>query len=173
MNIRTLLSAALISSLLTTGASAQVVPNEVVNSQPPYVTSDNTFSPGGANNIRQINPDYTLNSITSYYGINMPGNLTTALKTMTIFETSTDDLLVFPNPVTGLTRVQLHEPAPVMAFVFIIDMNGQIVTNYQFPAGSLILDVNMGGLPSGLYSVRVFGPYISYHNLKVIKQGSQ
>ena len=169
MNLRKLLSATATALVLTLSAHAQEVPDAVVNPDPMFTTGNNTFSPQGTNNIRQFNPDYSLNSINTPYGIMMPGSYSSALKTITLFETSTDDLLIYPHPVSGSSRIRLHEPVPVTAFVFIIDMNANVVRAWQYPSGVLELDVDMGGLAMGMYSVRVFGPYISYHNLKVIK----
>ncbi|MES2703776.1 MAG: hypothetical protein V4649_14135 [Bacteroidota bacterium] len=168
MNFKRLLFAAA-GVLFTLNTWSQEIPDHVVNHGPSFGASDNTFSPQGTNSIRQYNPDYSLNSINTPYGVIMSGNYNSALKTITLFESSTDDLRLYPNPVIGSARIELHEPAPVTAFVFIIDMNARVVRAWQYPAGALVLDVDMGGLALGMYSVRVFGPYISYHNLKVIK----
>ena len=53
--------------------------------------------------------------------------------------------------------------------VDVIDMNGQIVRNYTYAAGTYNIDVDMSRLPAGLYSVRVSGDSIADHNLKVVK----
>ena len=170
MNLKTALLT-LAGGLLSTGLWAQEIPGETLNNTGPFYPDGNVFTPGSANTVKQFNADYWQNSIQSYCGIMMPGSYNSALKTIQHTETSTDDLLLYPNPVWSIARVRLHEPAPVVAFAFIIDMNGNIVRAMQFPAGSLFLDVNMGDLPRGLYSLRVFGPYISLHNLKVLKTG--
>jgi hypothetical protein len=112
---------------------------------------------------------HSLNSMPSFYGGQLPSSLSSAMKTMRIFESSTDDLLAYPNPTLGLMRVILHEPSPDWVYVLIIDMNGIIQRAMQFSPDSHELHVDMGSLPNGLYSVRVFGNQVSYHNLKVQK----
>lgn len=171
MNLKTALLT-LAGGLLSTGLLAQEIPGESLNTTGPFYPEGSTHTPqGSSGGVRQFNPDYWQNSIQSYYGIMMPGSYNNALKTITYFETSTNDLLVYPNPVYSNARVRLHEPAPVVAFAFVIDMNGNIVRAMQFPAGSLFLDVSMGDLPRGTYSLRIFGPYISFHNITLLKTG--
>jgi hypothetical protein len=171
MNFKKALLAVFGSVLLSTGLLAQEIPGESNNNNPngPFYPENGTFSPQGTNTLRQFDPNYAITEINSYYGVGLIGNNGSAFRTISVFETSTDDLLMYPNPTAGQVRIRLHEPAPVTAFVFIIDLNGNVVTAWQFPAGSLFLDVSMLALHDGPYSVRVFGPYISYHNQTVVK----
>ena len=83
---------------------------------------------------------------------------------------TTNDLLVYPNPTQGYTRVVLDEVSTGPVSVYIIDMNGRIDRSYQFERGTYQADLDMSALPTGLYSVRVSGDGIGLHNLKVIKE---
>ena len=83
---------------------------------------------------------------------------------------TTNDLLVYPNPTQGYTRVVLDEVSTGPVSVYIIDMNGRIDRSYQFGQGTYQADLDMSALPTGLYSVRVSGDGIGLHNLKVIKE---
>lgn len=170
MNLKTVLLT-LAGGLLSTGLWAQEIPGKSQSATGPFYPEGNNFEPQGTNNPKQFSNDFWKNEIVSYYGLIMPGSYSSALSTISHFETDVTDLLVYPNPVWSIANVRLHEPAPVVAFVFIINMNGNIVRAIQFPPGSLFLEVNMGDLPRGTYSLRVFGPYISYHNITVIKTG--
>ena len=80
-----------------------------------------------------------------------------------------NDLLVYPNPVENSTRIVLDQSPTSPVNVDVIDMNGQIVRNYTYAAGTYNIDVDMSRLPAGLYSVRVSGDSIADHNLKVVK----
>jgi hypothetical protein len=111
----------------------------------------------------------SMNNITSFYGGQMPASLSEAMKSIHVFESSTDDLLIYPHPVIGMTRIVLHEPSQDFVYVMVIDMNGSILRAFQFNPNSYELQVDMGSLPIGMYSVRVFGNQVSYHNLRVQK----
>lgn len=102
-----------------------------------------------------------------YYGLQLPGFQEYAMKSIPYFETVTDDLFVYPNPTVGVTHIILHEPSPANVFIVVLDMNGNIVRTYQYGPGSYDIQVAMNPLPAGLYSVRVYGPGISFHNQKV------
>ena len=80
-----------------------------------------------------------------------------------------NDLLVYPNPVENSTRIVLDQSPTSPVNVDVIDMNGQVVRNYSYAAGTYNIDVDMSRLPAGLYSVRVSGDSIADHNLKVVK----
>ena len=82
-----------------------------------------------------------------------------------------NDLLVYPNPVISNTRIVLNTLPASDVHVDIIDMNGNLVRSYKYIPGTYNLDVDMSRLPLGLYSVRVYGKDIDFHNLKVVKQG--
>lgn len=81
-----------------------------------------------------------------------------------------NDLLVYPNPVVSSTRIALEQVPGSNVYVDIVDMNGVVDRTFQYAPGTYQLDVNMGNLPMGMYSIRVSGRDIGYHNLKVIKQ---
>jgi hypothetical protein len=81
-----------------------------------------------------------------------------------------NDLLVYPNPVAANTNVVLPWPAPGKVYVNVINMNGMLARSFQYEPGANELQVDMSRLPNGIYSVRVTGYGIGFHNLKVLKQ---
>jgi hypothetical protein len=123
-------------------------------------------------------------SAVSYSQADLPGNINANDTTYTTDTTPAErlmavpvipvdgdnDLLVYPNPVTSTTRVVLDEVPFSIVNVDVIDMNGRIDRSFQYAPGTYFLDVDLTNLPLGLYSVRVSGRDIGYHNLKVIKE---
>lgn len=107
--------------------------------------------------------------VTSYYGTQLPTSSLAFMNYIHYSEALTDDLLVYPNPVQGITHIALHEPSQANVFVVIMNMNANIVSAWVFPPGSVDLQLSLYNLPQGLYSVRVFGPTVSFHNMKVVK----
>ncbi len=83
---------------------------------------------------------------------------------------TSNDLLVYPNPVISQTRVVLDVTPVSDVFVDIIDLNGRVDRSFQYAPGTNLLDIDMSRLPTGLYSVRVSGNDIGFHNLKVVKE---
>ncbi len=81
-----------------------------------------------------------------------------------------NDLLVYPNPVVSNTNIVLPGMAIATVNVDVIDLNGRIDRSFQYAPGAMQLQVDMSGLPTGLYSVRVYDPTSGYYNLKVIKE---
>jgi len=81
-----------------------------------------------------------------------------------------NDLLVYPNPTTSQTHIVMPLVIQAPVSVYIIDMNGNMVRTYQYAPGSNVLDVDMGSLTQGIYSVRLSGKYITDHNLRVVKE---
>src|SRR3954463_6170220 len=65
---------------------------------------------GLPDNVRK--PEFQRYDIPGYYGLQIPASRgLAAMKYISIFETVTDDLLVYPNPVIGTAYIVLHEPA--------------------------------------------------------------
>ncbi len=87
-----------------------------------------------------------------------------------VVNNTTNDLLVYPNPVFSYTRVVLPNISSGSVYVDIIDLNGRIQRSYEFASGTYQADLDMSTLPTGLYSVRVTGNNVGYHNLKVVKE---
>ena len=81
-----------------------------------------------------------------------------------------NDLLVYPNPAITNTNVVLPAMAITTVQVDVIDLNGRIDRSFQYAPGAMQLQVDLGGLPTGLYSVRVYDPTSGYYNLKVVKE---
>ena len=83
---------------------------------------------------------------------------------------SQNDLLVYPNPVISQTRIVLQGRSAAPVFVDVVDLNGNLVRTCRYEPGTYNLDVDMSRLPAGLYSLRVFGNYISDYYEKVVKE---
>jgi hypothetical protein len=83
---------------------------------------------------------------------------------------TTNYLLVYPNPAITSTNIVLPEMAATTVMVDVIDLNGRIDRSFQYTPGALQLQVDMSGLPAGLYSMRVYGLTSGYYNLKVVKE---
>ena len=88
----------------------------------------------------------------------------------TVITYAYNDLQVYPNPVLDNTYIILTALPVSTVFVDVIDMNGNVARTYQYVAGTYKLDVDMSRLPTGLYSVRVHGKDVGFHNLTVVKQ---
>jgi len=80
-----------------------------------------------------------------------------------------DDLLVYPNPVANRTRIELSEASTSTVYVDVIDLNGRVVRAYKFGTGTYQMDIDMSGMPNGLYSARVTQNGIVTNNVKLIK----
>jgi Secretion system C-terminal sorting domain len=86
------------------------------------------------------------------------------------FNSTENDLPVYPIPATSTIRVVMNELAPGDIHADVLDLNGNVVRTYKYVSGSDLLEVNISGLPGGIYSVRVYGKDIASHNLKIVKQ---
>jgi len=78
-------------------------------------------------------------------------------------------LVTYPNPTNGMIHILLRESASRNVLVDIMDLSGQTVRSYTYPTGSAILDVDLGNLPFGLYSINVFEAGNVLENIKVVK----
>ena len=81
-----------------------------------------------------------------------------------------NNLLVYPNPVTGSTHIALPAPSVGNVYVNIVNLNGAVERRFSYAPGTSVLDVDMSQLPTGLYSVRVSGKDMNSYNLKVVKE---
>ena len=75
----------------------------------------------------------------------------------------------YPNPVISTAKIILPVASVGEVTVDVIDLNGYIIRSFSYGPQSAQLDVDMSELPTGLYSVRVFGKGVAYHNIKVVK----
>jgi len=66
-------------------------------------------------------------------------------------------LRVFPNPTTGLVRVEFPMRTSGTAMVRVLSITGAqlTATNAQFAAGTATVDLDLRGLASGLYLLEV------------------
>jgi len=78
--------------------------------------------------------------------------------------------LAYPNPTSSITRITLPMVSAAIVYADVVNMNGNVMRSYQFAPGSYQLDVDLSTLPTGLYSVRVFGRDVALRNFKIVKQ---
>ena len=79
-----------------------------------------------------------------------------------------DILYAYPNPVINTTRILFNDVTDTEAVVCIINLNGRTERVQRHQPGVTFIDVDMGQLREGLYSVRVFATNrVSF--LKVVK----
>jgi photosystem II stability/assembly factor-like uncharacterized protein len=69
--------------------------------------------------------------------------------------TSTVDVTVAPNPVTGVARIYLGNPLPSIAVMTITDVAGRTVVQRELSAGVQTEQLDVSALPSGVYMVRL------------------
>lgn len=62
---------------------------------------------------------------------------------------------LYPNPATSITRLQLSNPSDREIQLYIIDLNGRVVQEYEFNAGTRSLDADVSALPAGLYGLQL------------------
>lgn len=62
---------------------------------------------------------------------------------------------LYPNPATSITKLQLSNPADREIQLYIIDLNGRVVQEYEFDAGTRYLDADVSALPAGLYGLQL------------------
>lgn len=84
--------------------------------------------------------------------------------------TGTNTMLVYPNPVLSNTHIILPNQPKAQVSVDIIDLNGRVARSYSYAPGTYSLDVDMSTLPSGIYSLRVYGADVAYRNVKIVKE---
>lgn len=67
--------------------------------------------------------------------------------------TNESDIMLYPNPAKDFVRLERGEATERMQVV-LFDINGRMVREYVFPQGQRNLEINLCGLPAGLYSVK-------------------
>jgi subtilisin-like proprotein convertase family protein len=67
----------------------------------------------------------------------------------------TESLRYYPNPTAGGLYLQLSEGTPVRLPVQVFDLRGRLLRQSQFATGQRLLELDMTGLPGGIYLVRV------------------
>ncbi len=67
-------------------------------------------------------------------------------------------LEVFPNPVSSNLRLQLNREHESPLFVYVMDFSGKVKFLRVFPANSIQMDLDMTGIPTGVYLVRLYEP---------------
>src|SRR4051812_28025147 len=62
---------------------------------------------------------------------------------------------VYPNPTATYTRIFLTDNTTEPVTVSVINMNGVVVRSYEYSAGSGRFDIDISGLPDGVYALQV------------------
>lgn len=81
-----------------------------------------------------------------------------------------NNLLAYPNPVINSTRIVLNEIPQNTVSVEVVDMNGNLVRNYNYAAGTTQLDVDMSRLSTGMYNARVISNGLTTQSIKIVKE---
>ncbi len=62
---------------------------------------------------------------------------------------------VFPNPTTSVLNIQLDKIPEVPLLVTVVDANGRVLINNNFPPKSNVLKINVSRFPQGTYFLRI------------------
>ena len=77
-------------------------------------------------------------------------------------------ITVFPNPASEIANVEFDTPTDTEITLFLLSNQGSLVKTIQIPSGTLIKEINMQDLPSGIYYIRmVKGKLVNVY--KVVK----
>ena len=64
-------------------------------------------------------------------------------------------LTVYPNPANTNTRIILEDNTTQPVTVSVINMNGVLISSYEYGAGSNRFDIDVSSLPDGIYALQV------------------
>jgi len=87
----------------------------------------------------------------------------------TVTNNYSNALLVYPNPAVTSTRIVLTQPAVNNVYVDLVDLNGRIIRSYEYGSGSYQLDLDLGNVPTGLYSARITTSGADVQSVKIVK----
>jgi hypothetical protein len=76
---------------------------------------------------------------------------------------------VFPNPTHDHLTVRLSGPASFDDHFEVIDMYGQLINTGTISTGRIQCDINLSGMASGIYMIRLSDNVNSYSVKKVLK----
>ncbi len=65
-------------------------------------------------------------------------------------------LAVYPNPASGELNLDWSAPSGIR-FVEILDLSGRLLLQERFPSGRTLVSLYLGGIPSGIYILKVSG----------------
>lgn len=77
---------------------------------------------------------------------------------------------VFPNPATSTAGVMLEAAAVDKVKLYVVNLNGTILSTHQYNGGSQRLNFDVSSLPNGLYSIQVQEEGKSMESIKLFKQ---
>jgi len=124
-----------------------------------------TFPPGDSLLVKTKNSNVTY-SLSNISNFNF-SDTTTAIYQNTIQE---NDVLLFPNPVSGEFQISFQSDKAGVILMDIIDMQGKIAMQQTLSdqVGKNVFTINVTVLPQGLYVCRVQNGN-SFENVKFIK----
>jgi hypothetical protein len=79
-------------------------------------------------------------------------------------------LNIYPNPTTGTIMFELQRPAPSNMTLRVASLSGQALLDKRAEAGSALQQLDISGLPSGVYLVQVWSTGRVWTTSKIIKQ---
>ena len=82
----------------------------------------------------------------------------------------TDELFLYPNPTNNTVRVLLPYVAENAVSVTILDLNGNIYRSLVYAPGGNELEIDVGAIPAGMYSLRVQQAGFQPQSARLMKQ---
>jgi hypothetical protein len=64
-------------------------------------------------------------------------------------------ITVFPNPASEVINVEFQNPTDGEVSLFLLSNQGSLVKTINIPSGTLIKEINLQDLPSGIYYIRM------------------
>lgn len=93
------------------------------------------------------------------------GGVVTAVNTLN----KESNLSLYPNPATDVAHILLPNVTKGNVHVAVLSVQGQVLRNYEFAAGSQQIDIDVQNLPNGLYNLRVREQGGMSHNIQLVK----
>jgi hypothetical protein len=77
---------------------------------------------------------------------------------------------VYPNPARTSAGIVLSETAVDPVSLYVVNLNGTILSSYHYDGGSQRLNFDVSSLPDGLYSIHVQERGKTMQSIKLLKQ---
>ena len=77
-------------------------------------------------------------------------------------------LNIYPNPVTGVSQIQVTLPDKQNAIIKIYDIQGRIVQQYNLKNKAGIINISNTELKAGIYNVVLFDNGVNIDSKKII-----
>ncbi len=77
---------------------------------------------------------------------------------------------VYPNPAQSSAGVVLSKIAVQPVSLYVVNLNGNILSSYHYDGGSQRLNFDMGSFPDGVYNIQVQESGKAMQSIKLLKQ---